>query len=276
MIFSTYGIIRGSPGLGDGGWGVARWEQHQGDKIQIVFVSCFLQEKKRPIGLVSSKIQPPIHFCYNFKLGPPLGRTKPVNKSPPDAFAFLLESDKKNKFGRKLKLQKHKAASFADRIPFEMNRARHPAEHWALSEPLQHGGIYSEAGTEELPAITEALRSQFPGGRPPSADLAPQASKDLLPLVLRLGVGAWESLKAAECSFPRADSFHEAQGIASDIGRSHTMSHGEIWERSTLSPSSCQVTMPSDRLKAKRLKKKKRLQDRGTNAKLPGGNDYAA
>lgn len=189
MIFSTYGIIRGSPGLGDGGWGVARWEPHQGDKIQIVFVSCFLQEKKRPIGLVSSKIQPPIHFCYNFKLGPPLGRTKPINKSPPDAFAFLLESDKKNKFGRKLKLQKHKAASFADQIPFEMNRARHPAEHWALSEPLQHGGIYNEAGTEELPAITEALWSQFPGGRPPSADLAPQASKDLLRL---FSGSAWE------------------------------------------------------------------------------------
>lgn len=62
------------------------------------------------------------------------------------------------------------------------------------------------------------------------------ANNSLL-LVPRLGVGAWESLKAAKYSFPRADSFHWAQGITSDIHRSHTMSHREIWKRNIPPPT---------------------------------------
>lgn len=88
--------------------------------------------------------------------------------------------------------------------------------------------------------------------------------------------GTWESLKAAECSFARADSFHEAQGITSDIHQSHTMSHKEIWGSNTLAPQllpNDHAQRPPTYTKAKWLRNG---FERGMAAEEPGADEYAA
>lgn len=79
-----------------------------------------------------------------------------------------------------------------------------------MSNPLDIGFIGGQ-GLRSCLLSLGPCRAGFQG-KLPLCRLSPYglANNSLL-LVPRLGVGAWESLKAAERSFPRADSFHGAK-----------------------------------------------------------------
>ena len=128
------------------------------------------------------------------------------------------------------------------------------AEPATLLSPLPGANLFSinpdcricnQARTKELSVITRALQSWFSGGSsPPLHSWPPQASKQLVATCSQAWRGSLESLKAAKYSFPRADSFHRAQGITPDIHWSHTMSHREIWKRNTPPPTPAKWPCP--------------------------------